>query len=171
MRRNLLPLTVLIGALAAPGAASAATTLGELAPAGEPAAACLGCSFFSSAADAVPSSGVITRWAMRPGASTPAGNRARLRVFRPVDGDGRVRMVAESASAPLTQGFTGADVRVPVEAGDRRASSSTRRAGTPRRRSCVRGSRTRRCRALPGSAPSWFRARGATSTRSGRPGA
>jgi hypothetical protein len=98
---------------------SAATTLGELAPAGEPAAACMDCTFLSSAADAAPTSGVITRWAMRPGVSTPAGNSARLRIFRPVDGNGRVRMVAESASAPLTQGFPGADVRVPVEAGDR----------------------------------------------------
>jgi hypothetical protein len=62
--------------------------------------------------------GVITEWRVRGGPSVPAGDRVRLRIFRPSGSNFTV--VAESGdAAPVAGQVTAFPVRISVSAGDR----------------------------------------------------
>jgi hypothetical protein len=119
-----LALLLTAGALAVSAApAAAATTLGQIAPAGAGGlGGCTNCSSFQtqtapgSAEYVVPAGGgVITSWMFRA-ASTATS--AKLRLFAPGPGAGQYTLMAESLSRAFSLGQTGTTAtQIPVTAG------------------------------------------------------
>ena len=113
---------VMAACLIAPAASPAATTLGQLDPAGAPGGSCVGTSYWAQAASSavgytVPAGGgVISSWSHRANASS--GRELGMRVFRPGSGT-NFTLVGDSTVRTLTPSTVNTfDTRITVQAGD-----------------------------------------------------
>jgi IPT/TIG domain/PASTA domain len=112
--------TIIVAALvafAAPTAARAQTTIGQLAPSNPPATCAT--SFDLAPAGtiyAVPSGGAITSWSTN--AAAGGGQSLTFKVYRPV-GERRFLVVAHDGPRPLTESTVNTfETNIPVQAGD-----------------------------------------------------
>ena len=113
---------VLAACVLVPASAPAATTLGQLDPAGTPTGSCVGTSYWAQAASTgvnytVPAGGgVITSWSHRANASS--GRELGLRVFRPESGT-NFKLIGGSGVQTLTANTVNTfETRISVQAGD-----------------------------------------------------
>src|SRR4051812_32614633 len=120
--RSAVIAAVVAACLLVPASAPAATTLGQLDPAGAPAGSCFGTSYWAQAATtgvnyAVPAGGgVITSWSHRANVAT--GRELGLRVFRPESGTG-FKLIGGSGVQPLAANTVNTfETRIAVQAGD-----------------------------------------------------
>jgi len=114
--------TGLAGCLLVPASATAATTLGQLDPAGTPTGSCVGTSYWAQASSTgvsytVPAGGgVITSWSHRANASS--GRELGLRVFRPESGT-NFTLIGGSGVQTLTANTVNTfETQISVQAGD-----------------------------------------------------
>ena len=122
-RRRLAPLAIgvlaTVAALVAPSAASASTTVGQLAPAQD---GCQGNTIYLQTGVAsgngytIPSDGVITSWAFEPGSSTAPG--LKLKVATPALGGVRAIVGEATAGSQTPNTPTSYPTRIPVSAND-----------------------------------------------------